>query len=42
MAKAIRVRSAARNDTMDDMSVTVIWVEKASRNAKKVTAVATG
>jgi len=42
MAKAISVSRAARNDVKEDRSVTVIWVEKASTKAKKVTAVATG
>lgn len=40
MANAISVRNAARKDMMLDMSVTVMWVEKESRNAMKMAAVA--
>jgi len=39
---AMNVRVAARKDTRDDIRVTVMWVEKLSRNAKKDTAAATG
>jgi len=42
MTNARRVKSAARNETMDAKSVTVTWVEKESRSAMKVTPVATG
>lgn len=40
MANAMSVRSAARKDMMLDISVTVMWVEKESRNATKMAAVA--
>lgn len=41
-ANAIRVISAAKNETRDATSVTVVCVEKERRNATKVAAVATG
>lgn len=40
MAKAIKVMRAAMKDRIDAMRVTVIWVEKDRRNARKVTAAA--
>ena len=40
MAKAISVKRAARNDTSDATRVTVMWDEKLSNKATKVTAVA--
>ena len=40
MANAISVKRAARNDTSDATRVTVMWEEKLSNKATKVTAVA--
>lgn len=40
MAKAIRVRSAAKKDTIEDTRVTVMCCEKERRSATKVIAVA--
>lgn len=42
IANAIRVMSAARNETSDEINVTVRWVEKDRRSATKITPVATG
>lgn len=40
IAKAMRVRRAARKDTRDEMSVTVMCCEKERSRAKKVTTAA--
>jgi len=42
IAKAMRVNSAARNETKDAMSKTVMWLENERRKAKNVTPAATG
>jgi len=42
MAKATRVRNAAKNDIKDATSVIVIWVENDKSRAMKVTPVAIG
>jgi len=42
IAKAMSVNVAARNDTSDATRVIVMWVEKLSRKATNVAAVATG
>jgi len=39
---AMKVSRAARKDTREDIRVTVIWVEKLSRNAKRDTTAAIG
>ncbi len=40
IAKAIKVKVAARKDTREDIKVTVTWVERERRSAINVTAVA--
>jgi len=42
IANAIKVRSAARKETREETSVTVVWVENDKTSAKNVTVVATG